>query len=135
MYIMRQSISSSSTSIRSALEKLKGIESMIASEPLIVSDRPKALSEALALMKADLFAIADSGAARETEVLRSREDDLATITENGGIDDQRTIFVLYMLLKEFGPVLLSDEGLRRLADCMREPVRQQGGDAARLATL
>lgn len=128
---MRQSISSSSTLIRSALEKLNRIESIVAAEPLVASDLPKAL----ALMKADLVAMAESGAAHEAAVFRSREADLATITENGGIDDQRTIFVFYMLFKEFGPVLLSDDGLRRLADCMREPVRQRDGDAAQPARL
>lgn len=59
-----------------------------------------------------------------TEAQLKRAGDLDIVRRHGGFRSDATLFVTHALVKQFGSDMLSDEGLRRLASSMREPVHR-----------
>lgn len=124
---MRSDGTPSCTSILDVVDKLSEIESLIADEASRPPDLSSRLFQVLTLMKADLLAISDTDLSRVGHARRSRSSDVAYIEGQGGLGDQRTLFIFYLLFREFGTGLLSDEGVRRLAATMRDPAIAHDG--------
>lgn len=56
------------------------------------------------------------------EAEKRRAAHLAIVRLHGGFESDATCLVTYTLVREFGANMLSDEGLRRLVECMKDPV-------------
>lgn len=64
----------------------------------------------------------DAEQARQAYAARSRESDLRLIEQQGGFADRtRMPMLVDLLLAEYGEVLLSGEGITRIADAMLAP--------------
>lgn len=75
----------------------------------------------LASIEALLQTAIDATLLEGADAARFRAADLEVVNNRKGFSDDRIVLLIHVLLQEFGPDILSDEGLARLASCMRDP--------------
>lgn len=63
----------------------------------------------------------DAALLEDADAARRRAEDLDLIDSRGSLSDDRVVLLIHVLLQEFGPNILSNEGLTRLASCMLDP--------------
>ena len=103
-------------------ESIREVRALLAEKARDPSIDARHAWDMLARVLSGLEGAARTDRADSSDAKKHRAAHLAIVRLHGGFENDATCLVTYTLVREFGATMLSDEGLRCLVECMKDPV-------------